>query len=129
MEEVGTNGLRQTAVRKKELRIEIAPDDTAAVRELHDLAVDDGVLNAEGVVRRLAARKDGVEDDARLRLLREQAVDNGLDAEDRVGGRFLETGNYVPQDLERALKWYRKANKLGVKWTKKKIVALRKATI
>ena len=89
VEEVGDERFGDATVGQEELGVQVAPHDAAAVRELHDLAVDDGVLDAAGVVGELAAGEDGVQDDARGGLFFEEAVHDGLDAEDGVGRRFV----------------------------------------
>ena len=69
MEEVRNERLGETPAREQKLRVEVAPDDTAPVREFHDFPVDDGVLQAACIVGEFTAREDRVQDDARLGLL------------------------------------------------------------
>ncbi len=67
----------------------------------------------------LTARKEEVEE-----LLASKTKDPLLCC---IGGKILETGRHVPKDIDKAIRWYRKASKMGVKLAKRKIVSLKKS--
>ncbi len=108
MQEVGKDLTRETSVRRQELIAEIAPEDVLAVRELHNLLVDEVVTHAGAVRQVLAAREDRAEDDLRLRLFRADRLEDLTDPEDGVADRSvfaLEVSRVVRADHhDRALR-------------------------
>ena len=89
MQEVGEELAAKAALRVEELVAEVAPDHALAVGERRELLVDHVVTAADRVVRVRAAREDGREDRARLRLLLGDHLEDALHAHDRVGRRLL----------------------------------------
>ena len=89
VEEVGEELAAEAALRVEELVAEVAPDHAPAVGERRELLVDHVVAAAERVVRVRAAREDGREDRARLRLLLGDHLEDALHAHDRVDRRLL----------------------------------------
>ena len=81
VEEVGEELAAEAALRVEELVAEVAPD--------HAPAVGERLAAAERVVRVRAAREDGREDRARLRLLLGDHLEDALHAHDRVDRRLL----------------------------------------
>ena len=89
VEEVGEELAAEAALRVEELVAEVAPDHAPAVGERRELLVDHVVAAAERIVRVWAAREDGREDRARLRLLLGDHLEDALHAHDRVDRRLL----------------------------------------
>ena len=89
MQTVREQLLREDAVIREELVVEVAPEYPLAVRELLYLLVDDLVALSARIVHVASARKDRCKDDHGFRLLGADRVQYLPDAEDRIDRRFL----------------------------------------
>ena len=89
MEEIGEEFAAEASLRVKKLVAEVAPDHAPAVGERRELLVDHVVAAAERIVRVRAAREDGREDRARVRLLLGDDLEDALHPHDRVDRRLL----------------------------------------